>query len=56
MAPETLSILNTLLILLVALLHFLLRRSPQSERVVELERRLEEAERQLESIQRQLLD
>jgi hypothetical protein len=44
MDNERWTLLNALLLLLVALLQFLLRRSPQSAKVLELERRLEEAE------------
>jgi hypothetical protein len=46
--------LNTLLILLVALLQFVLRSAPQSRRVRDLERRLEETEQRLDAIQERL--
>jgi hypothetical protein len=54
MDHDTRLFLNTLLILLVALLQFLLRKRPQSKRVRELEERLEETEERLEEIMRQL--
>ena len=47
--------LNTLLILLVALLQFLLRNRPQNKQVTELEERLAETEQRLEDIQRRLM-
>jgi hypothetical protein len=55
MTPETQTMLNTLLILLVALLQFVLRLGPQRADVRELEQRLEEAEERLEEIQQRLL-
>ena len=41
MDAETRQTLNTLLILLVALLQFLLRHKPQNPRLLELEERLD---------------
>ena len=52
MTKETMFLVVTLLILLLALLQFLLARGPQTERVKALEQRLEEAERRLEGIAR----
>ncbi|MEP7286645.1 MAG: hypothetical protein ABI947_12860 [Chloroflexota bacterium] len=54
MDQRTHSTLNTLLILLVALLQFLLGGIQQTARVKALEARLEEAEQQLEEFQKQL--
>lgn len=54
MSTETHITLNTLLILLVALVQFLLRRGPQPPYVQELEIRLAEAEQRLEEILRRL--
>ena len=51
MDAQSLGLINTLLILLIALLQFLLRAGPQSQRVQDLEQRLEEAEKRLENIQ-----
>jgi len=51
MDSQTVSLLNTLLILLVVLLQFVLHAGPQSQRVQELERRLEQAEQTLEDLQ-----
>ncbi len=51
---SALSILNTLLILLVALLQFVLKNRPQTESIQELEARLAEAERRLDEFQRRL--
>ncbi len=51
MDSQTVSLLNTLLILLVVLLQFVLHAGPQSQRVQELEQRLEQAEQSLEDIQ-----
>lgn len=56
MTQETQVMLNTLLILLIALVQFFLRKGPQSERVKELETRLEEAEQALEDLLRRLDD
>jgi hypothetical protein len=46
--------LNTLLILIVALLQFVLRQGKQTDSVKELEQRLEQLEEQLETIQQRL--
>jgi hypothetical protein len=56
MNSEAQTTLNTLLILVVALLQFLLRTGSQKGAVKELEQRLEEAEERLEEIQRRLLN
>ena len=54
MDVDTRQTLNTVLILPVALLQFLLRHKPANPRLLELERRLDEAETRLETLQRQL--
>jgi hypothetical protein len=55
MDQDTRMLLNTLLILLVALLQFLLRNRPQSKQIMELEERLAETEQRLEDVQRRLV-
>ena len=54
MDAQTLGLLNTLLILLVVLLQFLLRRQPQTAQIQDLENRLEQAEALLEVLQQRL--
>lgn len=54
MDTQTRSTLNTLLILLLALLQFVLHIGPQSTQVKALEERLAEAEARLEALEQQL--
>lgn len=53
MDTQTRSLLNTLLILLLALLQFLLRVGPQNAQAKALDQRLAEAEARLESLEQQ---
>jgi hypothetical protein len=53
MDQQSQTTLNTLLILLVALLQFVLRQGRQSDSVKDLEARLEKIEEQLEDLQLQ---
>ena len=55
MDQDTRSALYALLVLLMALLQFLLRRGPQNSRVKDLETRLEEAETRLEDLEQRLV-